>query len=100
MDSFLCSANAPGQSISFGLRGRSVTPIAYVIKTWSDYSPSPKLWVVEGSADGSAWIAVDRRDNNSDPNTKGVTGGLEIPRAAGGYRFIWLRGTEPDHSDH
>jgi hypothetical protein len=71
-DSFFWSQDKPGQWICWDFKALKVEPTHYTIRTYD--SPTNwyhlKSWAVEGSDDGASWTEIDRRENNSDLNTK------------------------------
>jgi hypothetical protein len=40
-----------------------------------------RFWTLEGSRDGSEWIELDRRKNNTDLNSQGATATFPVSRS-------------------
>ena len=105
-DSAYISKNEKDSWICCDFKDRRVIPTSYSMRS---YFGGPgachlKSWLLEGSKDGTenSWKEIDRRDNNSDMNTKHVTRNFKISRVPSeGFRFIRLKQTGKNHyGDH
>ena len=85
--------------ICYDFQGMRVTPRSYSIQT-SWRGSYPKSWAFEVSNDGNDWLAVDRRDDNNELNSKGAIRNFTISDITGSFRFIRFRLTGPNHSDN
>jgi hypothetical protein len=56
-----------------------------------------KTWTVEGSNDGTAWIRLDERTNNSELNSKNAIATFAISQPQP-VRMIRLQQTGPNHN--
>jgi hypothetical protein len=98
-DSWYFSANAPNQYLRYDFRKLRIRPTHYTIR--SKYNGSVgsahlKSWVIEQSVDGTTWIEVDRRQNNSELNGPNRIATFEIAHPEE-CRMVRLRQTGPAH---
>jgi hypothetical protein len=95
-DSFFYSKNDAGQWLCYDFKDMRVAVTHYILRSGGGSVDSYHLrsWVLEGSADGSKWTEVDRRDNESRLNGPKAIGTFEV-RTVIESRFIRLRGTGP-----
>jgi hypothetical protein len=88
--------------ICLDFKNRRVVPTHYSIKSFCTVNGGNlKNWLVEVSLDGSTWVEVDHRENNSELNTKNVTRTFQMIRCEE-CRFIRLVNIGRNHygNDH
>jgi hypothetical protein len=98
-----CSQNAPNSWICYDFKRRKIMPTHYSIGSYFNGSRGnnhPKDWVIEGSNDGTSWMEIDRREDNSDLNASNVTRNFAVARSVE-VRMIRLRQIGANHfGDH
>jgi hypothetical protein len=96
-DSYFLSKDEPGQLVCWDFREMCVRSTHYTIRAFY-----LKLWVVEGSLDGSNWTEMDRKTNNLDFdddlywNKKWNTASFAVSKPVE-FRFIRLTQTDKRH---
>jgi hypothetical protein len=99
--SYFHSANEPNQSVTFDFKALRVRPTHCSIRTYNS-SPNAahlKSWVLDGSDDGTTWMEVDRRENNSDLNNKFAVKTFTVERVET-FRMVRLRQIAPNHANN
>jgi hypothetical protein len=88
--------------LCYDFKDMIITPSHYSIRSRYNGVPGgnhPKYWIVEGSNDGSSWIELDQRINNSDLNAGNVTKTFPISNSSQ-IRYIRLRQLGKNHAGH
>jgi hypothetical protein len=92
------STNDENQSICFDFKTLKIKPTHYTIRTQCA-GPNKchlKNWVIEGSTDGTLWVEIDRRENNSDLNNSKAIQTFSVSKVDT-FRMIRLRQTGENH---
>jgi hypothetical protein len=88
------SEDEPGQWICLDFKTLRIEPTHYTIRVSDD--DYLKSWAVESSDDGASWTEIDRRENNSDLNSKRAVKTFAVSRSSS-FGRIRLRQTGPNH---
>jgi hypothetical protein len=104
-NSIFHSAISPNQSYGYDFKDNQlISPTHYAIRSRSDCgigSSHPKSWVIEVTNDRSkesAWIEIDRRENNHDLNGPGIVQVFQCSNPQDGeFRYIRLRQIGANH---
>jgi hypothetical protein len=100
-DSYFRSANEPNQWICFDFKAMKIRPTHYSVRTCSG-GPNTihlKNWVIEGSADGTSWNEIDRRENNTDLNNSYAVKTFNVCRVDT-FQMIRLRQIGLNHQNY
>jgi hypothetical protein len=101
-DSYFNSISEPNQWICYDFNRMKVKPTHYSIRSYYGGGVNYhnlKTWTVEGSNDGTAWIRLDERTNNSELNSANAVATLAISQPQP-VRMIRLQQTGSDHNGH
>jgi hypothetical protein len=96
-DSIFCTDDQPGQWLCVDFK-RPVCPTAYHLRSIGapPGSAHPRGWALEGSADGSAWVEIDRRTDTAVLNGPRLT--AVFPVTARPVRFVRITQIQPNHN--
>jgi hypothetical protein len=80
---FITSDQAPGQWVAYDFKTRRVIVTHYTLRSQPQGQPgycNPKDWVVDGSNDGSTWIELDKRADDSHLNGRDMKPTFAVAR--------------------
>jgi hypothetical protein len=94
-DSFFHSRDSPNSWICYDFKNMTIRPTHYSLRSRCNAGRGNhqlKNWAIEGSADGTTWIKLDRRENVLDLDAQNVTHTFALARSEE-IRMIRLRQT-------
>jgi hypothetical protein len=99
---YFYTSDTPNSWICYDFKDRNIKPTHYTLRSRRDASGNHlRFWTLKGSRDGSEWIELDRRENNTELNSQGAIATFPISRSDEAH-MIRLRqlGKNSNNYDH